>query len=195
MTRRRRTTPARLRANRRIARRHGLAIPVLAEPGLAPEVHHVARMIERSVAGAELGPQAHALACRVAEAMIDLRRVRILKLPLTAALHADPAKGRAPLAELARLDRYERRALSRRNTAAREFAEAVGDARRVGKGGHDLSSDALRQSAVPTRVTAPRSRGHGGTADVPHAASASAAFAHPTAATTRDLAEPKRNPQ
>ena len=49
--------------------------------------------------------------------MIDLRRVRTAKLPLVAALHADPTNARRPLRELARLDRYERRALSRRDTA------------------------------------------------------------------------------
>ena len=195
MPRHRLTTPARIRANRRIARRHGFAIPVLAEPGLAPEVHDLARTIERSLAGAELAPHGHALACRVAEAMIDLRRVRTAMLPLVAALHAEPAKARGPLGQLARLDRYERRAMSRRNTAAHELAEAVAEIRRVGKGGHDHSSDALRRPAVPTRAMSPRSRGHGGTTTAPQPASASAAFAYPTAAATRDLAEPKRKPQ
>ena len=135
MPRQRRTTPARIRANRRIARRHGFAIPVLAEPALAPEVHATARAIERSVAGQELDeldPQCHALACRVAEAMIDLRRVRIARLPLVAALHADPTKA-GTLRELARLDRYERRAMSRRNTAAYAFSAAVRDGVGVGK--------------------------------------------------------------
>ena len=127
MRRRRTTTPARFRCNRRIARRHGFSIPVLAEPALAAEVHDVARTIERSLAGRELDPQCHALACRLAEAMIDLRRVRTAKLPLVAALHADPTNARRPLVELARLDRYERRALSRRDTAIYEFAAAVRD--------------------------------------------------------------------
>ncbi len=128
MPRHRRATPARIRANRRIARRHGFAIPPLAEPALAGETHDIAREIERSVAGAELDAHGHALACRIAEAMIDLRRVRLAKLPLVAALAADPANARRPLAALARLDRYERRALSRRNTAAYAFAAAVRDA-------------------------------------------------------------------
>jgi hypothetical protein len=127
MFRPRKTTAARIRANRRIAHRHGLAIPVLAEPTLAPEVHDVARTIERSVTGVELDAHGHALACRIAEAMIDLRRVRQAKLPIVAALHADPTTAGRPLVELARLDRYERRALSRRNTAIYEFATTVKD--------------------------------------------------------------------
>ena len=162
MTQRRAATPARINANRRIARRHGFSIPVLAEPGLGAEVHAVARAIERSVAGRELDAQGHALAARIAEAMIDLRRVRLAKLPLTAAVHADPANARRPLGELFRPDRYERRALSRRNTAITEFAAAV---RRVGKiASHDASAWATARER-----------------DFAHAA-AGAAVAHPTGA-------------
>jgi hypothetical protein len=137
---RRRTTPARINANRRIARRHGFSLPVLAEPGLGAEVHDLARTVARAVAGRARDAQRHALACRVAEAMIDLRRVRLARLPLLAAVHADPANARRPLAELARLDRYARRAMSRRNTAIYELAAAARD-RRVGKiASHDASA-------------------------------------------------------
>ena len=65
-----------------------------------------------------------ALAARVAEAMIDLRRVRLAKRPLSIALDADPGD-MATLKALARLDRYEARALSRRKFAIRAFAAAV----------------------------------------------------------------------
>jgi hypothetical protein len=47
------------------------------------------------------------------------------KLPLVAALQADPKNVAEPLAKLARLDRYERRARSRRKRAIRTFQEAV----------------------------------------------------------------------
>jgi hypothetical protein len=117
----------------------------------------MARTLERSLAGRELDPQCHAechaLACRVAEAMIDLRRVRTAKLPLVAALHADPANARRPLVELARLDRYERRALSRRDTAIYEFAAAVRDSVGWAKARGTIHPRGQnRRRAVPTRT-------------------------------------------
>jgi hypothetical protein len=114
-------TPAGAARASRNARRHGFTLPVLAEPSLAPEVDELAREIARSVAAAAGNASALALACRIAEAMIDLRRIRLAKLPLVAALHADPARSRT-LRALARLDRYERHALWRRKAAARAFA-------------------------------------------------------------------------
>src|SRR5579871_3288914 len=107
-----RTTFGKLRASRN-ARRHGFTLPVLADPTLAPDVEALAQQIERAVPGRAPGETEHALAYRIAETMIYLRRVRLAKLPLVAALHADPSKT-PTLRELARLDRYERYALWRR---------------------------------------------------------------------------------
>ncbi len=109
----------------RNARRHGFTLPVAAEPALAREVVDVADDIVRSVGARAGDPATHALACRIAEAMIDLRRIRLAKLPLLAALHAAPTRTRRTLRALARLDRYERHALWRRKTALRAFAESV----------------------------------------------------------------------
>jgi hypothetical protein len=137
------TSAAKIRANRRNARkstgprtragkaavarnalRHGLTIPVLADPTLAREVVDAARVIETSVTGAEADETGHDLACRIAEAMIDLRRVKLAKLPLVAALDANPCDRDAVMA-LSRLDRYEGRAFARRNRAIRVFDAVV----------------------------------------------------------------------
>ena len=140
------TSPAKIRANRRNAlrstgprsftgkaiaarnsRRHGLTLPVLADPSLSPEVVGLTRLIETSTTGRAADAAGHALACRIAEAMIDLKRVRLAKLPLMTELHAD-LRGLCTLVELSRLDRYERCALGRRKRAIREFDAAVAPA-------------------------------------------------------------------
>ena len=133
------TSPAKIRANRRNAlkstgprtragkaivarnaRTHGLNIPTVCDPGFAREVVEVAREIETSVTGAEADATGHELACRIAEAIIDMRRVRLAKLPLVATLDADPGD-RGALTRLWRLDRYEARAFVRRRRAIRAF--------------------------------------------------------------------------
>jgi hypothetical protein len=141
------TSPAKIRANRRNARKstgprtvagkavvarnartHGLNAPAYCDPALACEVVELARAIETGVTGAAADANGHALACRIAEAIIDMRRVRLAKLPLVATLDADPGDRRA-VPQLWRLDRYEGRAFSRRRRAIREFDAVVLPAR------------------------------------------------------------------
>lgn len=78
------TSPAKIRANRRNARRstgpkssagkaitarnslrHGLTLPVLDDPSLARDVVELARCIETSVTGREADAAGHALACLI----------------------------------------------------------------------------------------------------------------------------------
>jgi hypothetical protein len=169
------TNPRRIQANRANARlssgpksvagktrsarnafRHGFNVPVALDPDLAGDVE----ALTRRLCGEERDAEIMELARRVAEAQIDLRRVRayrqrliqraltdqgfqtkatkraqfkaaeaILRDPfndspedLEQAIHPPPVKGPKKLAviladyarQLAALDRYERRALSRR---------------------------------------------------------------------------------
>ncbi len=138
------TSHAKVRANRRNAQkstgpksavgkarvarnalRHGLCLPVPADPALSPEVADIARMLAKSLTGREVDGRGHALACRIAEPIIDLRRVNESRLPLLNALQADLRHAGKPLRELVRLERYKRRAVSRRDAAIREFCTAM----------------------------------------------------------------------
>ena len=109
----------------RNALRHGLSLPVPSDLGFAPEIVELAHRIEQSVFGRNLEGVRHELACRIAETLIDLRRIRLAKQPLFAAFEADLANCDKPLVRLVRLGRYEGRAQSRRRQAVRDFYEAV----------------------------------------------------------------------
>jgi|SRR5712671_6439494 len=173
------TAKGKARASRN-ARRHGLSLAVLRDPTASLEIDDLTRKICRSAPGAhtdEAGTKridaavdcecAH-IARRIAEAQVDLLRVRRARHDLISRAFANPrfrpGKGlhawirqlakackllkqgvalppdvRAAIevkpqgaeklalilsdasAELARMDRYERRALSRRKFAIREF--------------------------------------------------------------------------
>lgn len=140
-------TSSRLAANRRNARRstgprtaagkltvarnalrHGLRVPVLADPALAPDIVELAERL----ADGSTDPQRRELAAQVAAAQVDVERVRharnalIARRPMEAPAIESRLDGLCDqIRELVALDRYERQAMWRRKRAIRAWQAAL----------------------------------------------------------------------
>jgi hypothetical protein len=107
-------------ASARNAHRHGLRAPVLSDPSLSAEVEAMAEKIT-----GDASPELVELARGVAEAAVDVLRVRRLRVDMISRELACERSGILQLGpEFAIIDRYERRALSRRKFAILAFDEA-----------------------------------------------------------------------
>ncbi|HUI96057.1 MAG TPA: hypothetical protein VLX44_09915 [Xanthobacteraceae bacterium] len=107
-------TPAGKAKAARNSRRHGLSVPVLADPALAREVEACAGRI----AGEGASAARREIALHVAEAEIDLARIERVRQALSAAL----AAGRDVRQQLPRIERYARRARFRHEMALADLA-------------------------------------------------------------------------
>lgn len=103
----------------RNALRHGLSRPLGHDPAAAARVEGLAAQI----VGSDASPAALGLARLAAAAQLDLRRIRRQRqCLLDQAVPAHAAPDPQALAQLIRIDRYERRAAARRKRAMRELS-------------------------------------------------------------------------
>lgn len=104
------------------ARRHGLAIAIRTDPAFHDEIEKLAKVLSLACGMQKVDERAR----EAAGAELDLLRIRKIRVCLLETLSLVAKDGTSSnLAEvndkLAKLERYERRAFSRRNRALREM--------------------------------------------------------------------------
>lgn len=113
------------RRSRRNAFRHGLAVAIGSQPGLREDIEALAKALVGK-SGRPIG-----FARQVAEAELDLKRIREIKASQLGVIVDDPEAQLQDFARLAqdltKLERYERRAISRRNRAMQDLLHFVMD--------------------------------------------------------------------
>jgi hypothetical protein len=109
---------------RRNALRHGLAIAIGSDPSFSEDIKRLASILARGNSGQKIGEFAH----QAAEAEIDLLRIRKLRASRFNSILGNPEPKRDNHSELddelAKLERYERRAFARRKRAFRTLTES-----------------------------------------------------------------------
>jgi hypothetical protein len=130
-------------ASARNALRHGLSIPILADPATAAAVEALARQVMAALGrvihpakriepaseeskGSPMHAELGTLARAVAEAQVDLLRIRRVRHELIAAALTGESGSAQLGARLAAIERYERCALARRRRAIRALDAAGG---------------------------------------------------------------------
>ena len=105
--------------SRRNALRHGLAIDIRTDPAYHDDIEQLAKMMSRASGRQSVSDSAR----DAAEAVLDLSRIRKIRASLFETIYFSDTAAPDRLTELndklAKLERYERRAFSRRNRAMR----------------------------------------------------------------------------
>ena len=104
--------------SRRNALRHGLAVDIRTDPAYSEDIEQLAKILSHARGRQNVSDNA----CDAAEAVLDLFRIRKVRAFLFETIYVPTASQDCLLElndKLAKLERYERRAFSRRNRALR----------------------------------------------------------------------------